>query len=98
MTYEWLVNLSFRLQQIYGEFGCVFLPFLQTVSILSNALILCLIAYDRYVCIVKMGAFIQAKPTWFLALLLSAVWIVSIGKFKHALPDKIKIRINSLAA
>jgi hypothetical protein len=53
----------------------------QSTAILSNALILCYIAYDRYVCVVKMEHFTQRKPNWFTASLIASVWMFSIGNF-----------------
>lgn len=67
--------------QDFGRLGCVSFPFLQSAAILSNALILCLIAYDRYVCVVKMQPHtMKAKPGWPIVGCIIAVWIVSIGK------------------
>lgn len=64
----------------FGRLGCVSFPFLQSAAILSNALILCLIAYDRYVCVVKMQPHtMKAKPGWPIVGCIIAVWIVSIG-------------------
>ncbi|XP_046656389.1 QRFP-like peptide receptor [Daphnia pulicaria] len=64
----------------FGQLGCVSFPFLQSAAILSNALILCLIAYDRYVCVVKMHPnAINQKPGWSIVGSIITVWIVSIG-------------------
>jgi hypothetical protein len=66
--------------QDFGQLGCVSFPFLQSAAILSNALILCLIAYDRYVCVVKMHPnAIKQKPGWPIIGSIITVWIVSIG-------------------
>jgi hypothetical protein len=72
-------NILFH-HQNFGQLGCVSFPFLQSAAILSNALILCLIAYDRYVCVVKMHPnAINQKPGWSIVGSIIAVWIVSIG-------------------
>lgn len=79
--YFWLTfQVRFEYQD-FGRLGCVSLPFLQSAAILSNALILCLIAYDRYLCVVKMQPnTIKAKPGWPIVGFILAVWILSIGK------------------
>lgn len=56
------------------------LPFLQSAAILSNSLILCLIAYDRYLCVVKLQPFaINIKANWKVLVSVGVVWIASIG-------------------
>lgn len=63
----------------FGEIGCVLFPFLQSASILSNGLILCLIAYDRYICVVKLKPFTaKTTLTWAVVALIVSVWIISI--------------------
>ena len=76
--------------QDFGQLGCVSFPFLQSAAILSNALILCLIAYDRYVCVVKMHPnAIKQKPGWPIIGSIITVWIVSIGIWKSFRGDDI---------
>lgn len=56
------------------------LPFLQSAAILSNALILCLIAYDRYASVVRMQPKqFNSNPGRHIVASIIIVWIVSIS-------------------
>lgn len=67
-------------EQDFEAAGCVIFPFLQSAAILSNGLILCMIAYDRYICVVKMKPYsLHVKSKASIVGLIAAAKLISIG-------------------
>ena len=77
---HWLANVfQYKSLQNYGQIGCHFLPFLQSLAALIGAVALALIIVDRYVYVFARQASANGRRPCIAGWSVAAAFICSIG-------------------